>query len=190
MPFDKRYYDRFYGARRKWEQETALLGDFVCSYLRYMKLPVRRVLDIGCGLGMLRATVARHFPRARYHGVEVSRYLCDRFGWSYGSVIDFRSRTPYDLVFCKDVLQYLNSREAAEALDNLASLCRGALYVSVLTAEDWEENCDFSRTDPDVYKRKASWYRLKLREHFINLGGGVFLHRDAPVVAWELEALR
>jgi trans-aconitate methyltransferase len=191
MPFDKRYYDRFYRARRRhWEQEAALLGDFVCSYLRYMRQPVRSVLDIGCGFGSWRKVVARHFPRARYHGVEASQYLCDHYGWSFGSVVDYKSRTPFDLVICKDVLQYLTSREANAALDNLARLCRGALYLAALTKEDWEENADRKRTDGDVYMRNANWYRSRLREHFVNLGGGVFLRRDAPVVAWELELLR
>src|SRR5690606_26770691 len=108
--FDAGYYDRFYGKRRPRQEdreEMALLGDFVCAYLRYLGQPVRSVLDIGCGLGLWREVIARQFPQARYQGVELSSYLCRTYGWTQGSVVDFRARTPFDLVICKDALQYL-----------------------------------------------------------------------------------
>lgn len=190
--FDKDYYDRFYGVRRPRKEdreEMALLGDFVCAYLRYLGESVQTVLDIGCGLGLWREAISRHFPKARYHGVEVSRYLCRTYGWTYGSVADFRGRPPSDLVICKDVLQYLPSAEATAAIDNLVRLSRYALYFGVLTKEDWEENCDQAQTNGEVYQRSAVWYRRRLMKHFINLGGGLFLRRDARVVVWELEKL-
>ena len=48
---------------------------------------------------------------------------------------------------------------ARRALNNLARLCRGMLYFTALTRKDWDENCDQSRTDSQVYLRTASWYR-------------------------------
>lgn len=191
--FDKEYYDCFYGERRPLPEdaeETALLGDFVCAYLRYLGQPVRTVLDIGCGMGLWRAVIAKHFPRARYRGVELSRYLCRTHGWTHGSVVDFKARAPFDLVICNDALQYLSSAEATAAIDNLARLSRGALHFGVLTREDWEENCDPARTDGDVYLRSGAWYRRRLGKHFTNLGGGLFLRHDASAVIWELEKLR
>ncbi|MEN8195286.1 MAG: methyltransferase [Pseudomonadota bacterium] len=73
------------------------------------------VMDIGCGIGLWRHVIARHFPKARYHGVEVSEYLCDTYNWQFGSVVDFRPRRMFDFVICKDVVQYLPAREAATA---------------------------------------------------------------------------
>ena len=49
------------------------------------------ILDMGCGIGLWRDVVARHFPHASYHGVEFSPYLCERFGWERGSVVDYRA---------------------------------------------------------------------------------------------------
>lgn len=190
--FDKDYYDRFYGARRPRQadrKETALLGDFVCAYLRYLGQSVQSVLDIGCGLGLWREVIARHFPKVRYQGVEFSRYLCRTYGWIHGSVVDFRARTPFDFVICKDALQYLSSAEATAAIDNLARLSRSTLYFGVLTREDWEQNCDQAQTNGEVYLRSGDWYRRRLGKHFLNLGGGVFLRHDAPTVVWELETL-
>jgi trans-aconitate methyltransferase len=183
--FDAAYYRRFYEdprTRVAAPGETRALADFVCGYLRYADLPVRSVLDMGCGMGAWKNEIARHFPAAGYTGVEYSAYLCERFGWKPGSVDEFRSRTKFDLVICQDVLQYLADRRAAKAISNLASLCAGAMYFAVLTKKDWTENCDQALTDGTGYQRGGDWYRKRLRKHFINAGGGVFFRRGAGAV--------
>jgi len=190
--FDKRYYDRFYGRNRPLRRDvvnTQRLGDFVCSYLKYIGLPVRSVLDLGCGLGLWRDGITRHFPQARYHGVEYSDYLCEKYGWEHGSVVDYRARRPSDLVICQDTIQYLSDDAASKAIRNLAKLTRGALYLSAPSRRDWKETADAEISDTKVYKRTADWYRARLESAFFNLGGGVFLRRDAPVALWELERL-
>jgi SAM-dependent methyltransferase len=190
--FDKPYYDRFYGSasrQRTYHRDEYRLGDFVCAYLKYIEQPVRNVVDVGCGFGQWRDIVAAHFPKARYTGVERSEYLCEEYGWKCGSAVDFRSRTPFDLVICKDTLQYLDDRDFEAAVANLAVLARGALYLSVLTREDWEENCDRRRTDAAVHVRDADWYRKRFGRHFVNLGGGVFLSEHSPAIPWALETL-
>ena len=88
--------------------------------------------------------------------------------------------TQYDLVICYDVLQYLNAAETRRALANLARVSRGLLYFGVLTREDWEENCDQSRTDPAVSLRGGAWYRRELSKQFRHLGAGFWLRRDCP----------
>lgn len=190
--FDKAYYEQFYDypdIRTGDLQDVARISDFVFAYLRYLGQPVGRVLDMGCGLGFWKDAIAQHCPRARYTGVESSEYLCDQFGWIRGSVVDFRSRAAFDLVICKDVLQYLPGPSAARAIDNLASLCRGALYFNLLTREDWEENCDQEQTNGDVFLRSRNWYLRRLRRHFIQIGGGLFVSRTSSIVIWELEKL-
>lgn len=127
--FDAAYYERFYFNKKTSVVDpahTARLGAFVCSYLQYLRVPVKRVLDVGCGIGLWRDVIARHFPQATFHGVEFSGYLCGRFGWEQGSVVDYKARTPYDLVICQGVLPYLNEADVQTALRNLARLSRGA----------------------------------------------------------------
>jgi SAM-dependent methyltransferase len=190
--FDEKYYNRFYGDavdRRAYRREEARLGNFVSAYLNYMQQPVRRVVDIGCGFGQWRKIIARHFPSATYTGVERSEYLCHKYGWLPGSAVDFRSGRPFDLVICKDTLQYLSARDFERAAGNLASICRGVLYASILTQEDWESNCDRRRTDRQVHLRSGDWYRRVLNRHFTNLGGGLFLSENSPSIAWDLESL-
>ena len=188
--FDAAYYERFYLDPRTRVAEpldVEVQARFLCGYLDYLKIDLRWILDLGCGLGRLREPLLARFPRARYTGVEVSGHLCAELGWVHDSVATFRSRRRFDLVICQDVLQYLDDTEAAQALDNLARHCRGALFFGALTREDWEENCDQARTDGNGYLRDGAWYRRRLAPAFVCAGGGVFVARRAGVVMFELD---
>jgi SAM-dependent methyltransferase len=190
--FDRQYYERFYGDARDrsvYRADERKLGAFVAGYLKYLDQPVRNVVDIGCGFGQWKAIIASHFPKARYTGVEVSAWLCGEYGWTESTAMDFESPTPFDLVICKDTLQYLSPKEFRLAAGNLSQLCSGVLYASILTTEDWKANCDRTRTDPRVYLRTGNWYRRILGRYFTNLGGGLFLSPRSPAVPWELDAL-
>jgi SAM-dependent methyltransferase len=188
--FDKAYYDRFYrdpGSSVADRQSIALLGDMICAYLKYLRLAVETVLDLGCGLGYWQEVIHRHFPGAAYTGVEVSDYLCRKYGWVRGSVVDYRPRRPVDFVICQGVLQYLDAREARLAIGNLGRLTRGALYLEALTQRDWRQNCHQGVTDGDVYLRDAGFYLRALGKSFVSAGGGLFLHRDSGAVLFDLE---
>ena len=187
--FDEEYYRRFY-----FDGRTAVISKvemrararLIASYADHVGLPVRRILDAGCGIGLLRAPLVRAFPRAEYTGLEYSEYLCERYGWTRGSLADFAA-DPFDLVVCYDVLQYLDDRTATRALANLGRLTRGVLYLSALTARDWRENCDRTRTDRDVNLREAGWYGARLRRNFRPAGLGFWIRRGAPLTTWEME---
>ncbi len=50
------------------------------------------VLDAGCGVGLLRRPFASLAPRIAYTELEDSDYLCKRYGWTRGSLVDFKAR--------------------------------------------------------------------------------------------------
>ena len=136
--FDAAFYDRFYldpRTRVAEPHDIQVQARFLCGYLDHLKIHVRRMLDLGCGLGLLREPLLAHYSGARYTGVEVSEHLCAELGWVHGSVATFRSAGRFDLVICQDVLQYLDDAEAEQAIDNFARHCRGALYFGALTRE-------------------------------------------------------
>jgi len=189
--FDREYYRRFYSDPRTAVTSRAEMRSrarLIAATAEYVGLPVRAILDAGCGMGLMRAPLRRAFPKADYTGLEASEYLCDRYGWQQGDLATWKSPRPFDLVVCYDVLQYLPDAEASRALANLARLCRGGLYFSALTTEDWRDNCDRTRTDPDVHLRTGEWYRERLRRAFRPFGAGFWLRRTAAFVVWELEA--
>lgn len=189
--FDEDYYQRFYFDKKTSVIDTehaARLGSFVCSYLSYLRVPMARVLDIGCGIGLWRDVVKSHFPGATYHGVEFSEYLCGRFGWQQGSVVDFHSDAPYDLVICQGVLPYLSPPDLKQALKNLGQLSCGGLYVEAVSREDYErEVIDEELTDSRLFRHRAALYRRGLSDHFRELGGGVWLSHACEVPLFELE---
>jgi len=187
--FDEAYYKRFYFDSRTAvtsKAEMRARGDLIAAYANHVGLPVRHVLDAGCGIGLLRAPLTHAFPRAKYTGLEYSEYLCEKYGWTRGSLADWHAE-PFDLVVCYDVLQYLDDYTAARALANLGRLTRGVLYLSALTTRDWKENCDRTRTDPDVHLRDAAWYGARLKRNFRPSGAGFWVRRGAPLTTWEME---
>jgi len=189
--FDDAYYQRFYFDKKTSVVDPAhveRLSAFVAAYLQYLRVPVRRVLDMGCGIGLWRELIARHFPAASYHGVEISDYLCQRYGWERGSVLYYRASEPFDLVICQGVLPYLNAAEAQAAMRNLARLCRGALYLEAVTREDWEQDIvDKTLTDARQFRHRAQMYRRTLSEGFTQMGGGLWLSHRAEVPLFALE---
>ncbi|HUO78949.1 MAG TPA: class I SAM-dependent methyltransferase [Steroidobacteraceae bacterium] len=187
--FDAEFFARYYGdpaTRVADPGDAARLAALIGGIVRYLELPVRTILDAGCGIGLLRTPLRQQFPKARYEGLEVSPFLCRKYGWHRGSLAEFAA-PPYDLVICHDVLQYLDDASAARALANLARLARGALYFSVLTRRDWRHAADQTRTDRDVHLRAADWYRRRLRRGFGHVAGGVHLARGLKPILWELE---
>src|SRR3954452_10060084 len=188
--FDKSFYQRFYvnpRTRVTTRDEMSRRAVAMGALAKHLDLPMRRILDAGCGMGWMRSALLKAFPSATYTGLEVSEHLCKRHGWIQASLADYRSRSRFDLIICYDVLQYLSDREAIRALANLARLCRGAVYFHAPTQEDWKENADAACSDGDIHLRPADWYRSRLERNFDHAGFGLHVRRGVPFAQWELE---
>jgi len=188
--FSAAYFRKFYlnaSTRVVTPAEMRSRAAIIASALKQCQIPVRRILDAGCGIGLMRKPLKEFLPRASYVGLEASEYLCRRFGWVSGSVTDYAPRNPFDLVICYDVLQYLTDAEASRAIANFGDLSRAALYVSALTREDWRDNCDRSRTDRAVHLRTGAWYRRRLQRSFRYVGFGIWVRKNVTAILWEME---
>jgi SAM-dependent methyltransferase len=188
--FDRAYYQRYYHDPRTAVTSRAEMharASLISAAVRYLDLPVHRILDAGCGVGLMRAALRRQLPKARYVGLETSAYLCRRYGWQRGTIQALAARERFELVICYDVMQYLTTPEARLAIARLGRVCRGILYFGALTTGNWRNNCDQTRTDRVPGIRSATWYRRELARAFQPLGCGLWLRRGAPVTLWDLD---
>ncbi len=189
--FDKAYYDRYYRNPRTRVFTPAVArrqAAFIANYLKHLEIPITNILDIGCGVGTVLRALGKEYPRARTLGVELSGYLCRRYGWEEGSVVDYRSEVSHDLVVCNDVLGYLDDKACVKALANLTELSSNVLFLGILTREDYEI-CDQNRTDPKQWMRPAAWYRRRVSKRFVNVGGGLFVKKPLKVTIWHMDRL-
>ena len=186
--FDKAYYDRYYRNPETRAISPTAVGrqaEFISAYLKHLTIPVKRVLDLGCGVGNLLRALGKSFPAAELTGVEVSDYLCSHYGWTKASVVDYDGPEA-DLVVCNDVLSYLSNRDCERAIANIADKTISAAFLGILTTEDLDL-IDKARTDPKQKTRGTTWYRNRLSAYFINVGGGLYLRKPLSVPVWTLD---
>ena len=188
--FDTRFYRRFYRnprTRVTTPQEMHRRGAMVGALVRQLELPVKRILDAGCGLGWLRPPLVEVFPNAAYVGLEVSEHLCEQHGWVCESLATYRPRGRFDLIVCYDVLQYLSDREAARAHGESGEVVARRVVLSGADARGLARQRRSRTTDGEINLRAATWYRSRLARHFEHAGFGVHVRRGVPWGQWELE---
>jgi hypothetical protein len=188
--FDEAYYRRYYGSPRTrihGEKQVAHLGAALSGMVRWYGGPLRTVLEVGAGVGLLRDWFAAHHPRVKYVSTDHSPYAAARFGHEQRDISRWREERRFDLVVCQGVLPYLSDRQALSAMNNLAAMTAGFLYVEAITRRDYATVADRARTDPTMRLRDAGFYQRRLRRHFRALGGGLFYAKDGPLEFWELE---
>lgn len=189
--FDEAYYKHWYGDARTrafTKSDKAVRAAFVLSYLKYLNIKVKSVCDLGCGLGHWREAVQAIDPRISYTGIEYGEALCQRLGWVQASAADYAPKRKFDLVVAQSSLHYLDEKDLKRAFRHIGSYCRGALYLEVITAEDWASGViDKQHSDANVYKHKTALYRKLLAKDFVAVGGGVFIAKSAGTPLFALE---
>jgi len=188
--FDAAYYRRFYGSaktRVQGPREVARLAELVTRLVDHAGGRVTNVLDIGAGTGLWRDWFRRHAPGVRYRSTDVSAYACERYGHERRDIAVWRARERFDLIVCQGVLPYLDGARASAAIENIAAMCRGFLYLEAITKGDLGTVCDLGLTDLRIHRRSAAWYRKRLGAHFAMLGAGVWIRRGSGHHLYELE---
>lgn len=189
--FGARYYARYYRGpgRVSSAREVGHLARAICALAAYHRQPLERVLDVGAGPGLWRDWFRRHQPRTGYRSVDVSRHACLRYGHERRDIARWRARERFDLVVCQGVLQYLDDAACARAVENLAAMCRGLLFLEVLTRRDLAEVVDRESSDVDVHLRSGAWYRARLAAAGLRqLGAGLWVSPRSGLPLFELEA--
>ena len=188
--FDQAYYRRHYEdakTRVHDAKKIAQLARGVTEMIAWYGGALDAVLDVGAGAGLWRDWFAKHKPKTKYRSTEGSDYACAKFGHELRDIAAWRARERFDLIVCQGVLPYLADDAAAAAIENIAAMARGFLYVEAITRRDFDDVCDQSKTDGDVHLRRASWYRAHLTKHFVNVGCGLYHSKQGALQFYELE---
>ena len=188
--FDAQYYERFYRrakTRVHAPRKVHALAAGVTGLLEWWGAPLRTVLDVGAGTGEWGRWLAEHRPAVRYRSTEYSAYACAQYGHEQRDIARWRAAARFDLVVCQGVLPYLADADCASALENLAAMTRGFLYLEAITASDLADVCDVGLTDVAVHRRKGTFYARRLAPHFTKVGAGLYYRKDGPLLFYELE---
>lgn len=191
--FDEAYYRRYYLSEStriypRERHEKLVAG--VVNLVEWFAGRIDTVLDVGAGLGWWGQWLRQHRRHVVYTSTEVEPAICKRYKHQQADIATWRSGETFDLVVCQGVLPYLEDQAAAQAIENLAAMSHGFLYLEAITTEDFGGNIDPTRTDTSVKARKASWYRGRLTRHYRELGAGLWAARCAEHIFYALEAPR
>ena len=192
--YDQATFERWYRDPR-----TRLMGPaerrrrvaaVVAAAERWLELPLRSALDVGCGLGLWGREMRRLRPELRYVGYEpspavprVSRRGFEIRRGSFAEVAALPEPVRFDLVLCVDVLHYLAAPEVDAALAALAERARGPLLLEVMTAADDVEG------DLEGFRaRRPRWWRERFARYgLVGVGLHLWLPRDLAHGASALE---
>ena len=157
---------------------------------QWWEVTVRSMLDVGAGLGYWRDWYATNHPKVKRLSVDISEHACEKYDHECHDIATWFPSRQFDLVVCHSVLQYLNDKQAAAAIGNLAKATRSVLYLEVPTSADLRNAVDKKTTDLNIYSRTGEWYRKRLSKYFIQAGAGIWVLRSSGTTLYELERSR
>jgi ubiquinone/menaquinone biosynthesis C-methylase UbiE len=115
-----------------------LVKHFLDTVLKILApLPVRTVLDVGCGEGFLMKTLEQHYPHLVMSGVDIceealsyTRHINRKAYFVVGDVYSIPMKThSYDLVLCTEVIEHLS--KPLEALQEIKRISKRYCLLSV-----------------------------------------------------------
>jgi len=186
--YDRAYFDRWYRDPRNaviHHETLARRVQLALSAAEYiLEVPVKSVLDVGCGEAPWRALLRLARPRARYVGVDSSEYAVRRYGkrrnivlGRFGDIGKLELGGPFDLIVCSDVLHYVPTPEARRGLRAIARMLGGLAFIEFFSKED-----DTIGDDDGYIPRPEAVYRNMFREAgLVHLGLHCYASgHDAP----------
>lgn len=199
--FDAEYYRRFYldpETSVATQAEVDLRAAAIYYTARSFDIPVRKVIDVGGGIGLFGSSFKRLDRAIHYtllepsgdalriakeaRGADIDLALCESASSFEGD------GKGYDVVLCAGVVQYLDEGEVEDLFDKLGEMTRYLLFFETFTEEDLRKRRIDKRSD-DGHARAASFYVNALkRRGLVHLGASLFFREERiPVVPWELD---
>jgi SAM-dependent methyltransferase len=162
--YDRAYFDRWYRVRRIASHADLLRAVALAVALTEQVLarPLQSVLDVGAGEGRWQPALARLRPKARYAGVDSSRWAVSRWGarrnlrlGSIDALEHLGFDSPFDLIIAADICHYLPTTVLQRGVRQIAGLLGGVAFVPTFTADDAIEGdrAEFQRRRASTYRR-------------------------------------
>lgn len=158
--------------------------------LEELGVPLRRVLDLGCGNGDWTLMLAQRAERlvavdfaegfvAHVRERLRAAGLAERATVVQHDAASYEPEGPYDLIVAGAVTQYLSDEEIARVLPRLRAALApgGALYLRTTIAQHKERVTKTSDAFQGIYRSRA-WYRQALAD------AGYTLERDAGATSY------
>lgn len=141
---------RFSSAARTYHDESGLQRT-VASKLAASILPMEqidRILEIGCGTGLLTELLRRGFPDAAIHAVDIARPMIDlakdrigeyRIHWHVADARQFRPDRAFPLIISSSALHWMTP--VSETIERLAGMLEpgGNLVSALMVKGTFEE---------------------------------------------------
>jgi SAM-dependent methyltransferase len=183
--YDREYFDRWYRnpdytvVQADLFERRVHLAVSVAEYL--LERRIRRVLDVGCGEGVWRGILKRIRPRARYIGVDPSRYVVGRYGRRrnirHGGLENLDQlglRGRFDLIVCSDVMHYVQTPPLRRGLRTIHDLLCGVAFMETFAKEDEIEG------DSEEFQQRSivSYHRLFKEAGLVPVGLHCYVTKD------------
>lgn len=119
-------------------QDSRYFAEFKALYLRRMLGPAfaGKILDFGCGVGLLAGFLRKHLPASRIDGFDVSKDSISRVDPSLSSAGMFTSETTelshdYDLIVVANVMHHIAPPSRNAIVQNLADRLSSGGLLSI-----------------------------------------------------------
>ena len=136
--------------KKKKEQELFWEGNFGNKYIKRNfqsnriftigknllrnKILIDNTLELGANVGLNLDAIKKIYPKVKTYGVEINKKAFN-FGkknhqYYHKSILMFKSKKKYDLVFCSGVLIHQNPEDLQKVYKKLYSFSKKYIYIS------------------------------------------------------------
>jgi len=130
------------------------------------KFNPKTVLDVGCGFGLFGHAIKTVEPKIKYTGVEISKYVADRWNFKSMELIhdDIRNVTidkKYDLILFLDILEHLDYEGLDKVLKNTCKSGNNFIFSIPFIGDP-----NLESDETHIIKEDKIWWIKKLNKYF------------------------
>ncbi len=166
MPDYASMYNEYWSRPDRWESHSFTDADPIVDQI--LKLGSGRMLDVGCGMGLLVLRLRKRGIDAR--GLDVAKRTIEEGNrqapgcFELGSILDIPyPEDSFDTVVCTDVLEHLAEQDVPKALSELNRVTRRSVFATIATRPDRDKTWHLTVKDRMWWEDRL--FEAGLRKH-------------------------